>query len=313
MSRSNVLSWTLSRTQARRAKLRNPLFCRKTARLFLEQLESRVTPSFGLSTLGVFNGANGLDPTAGLIMDGSGNLYGTAAYGGASNHGTVFEVAKGSGTVTTLASFNGSNGYLPAAGVIMDSSGNLYGTTNSGTIFELAHGSDTITTLFSFNIPFGTYPLSGLIMDSSGNLYGTTPSGGSGGAGTVFELPKGSSTITGLFSSFGGKNGYDPSGGLIMDSSGNLYGTTNLEGAFNDGTIFELAHGSSTITTLASFNGTGEPVAGLIMDSSGNLYGTTPAGGASNDGTVFELAKGSTPSRPWRRSTAATGLVQWPG
>ena len=91
-----------------------------------------------------------------------GNLYGTTSAGGASSDGTVFELAKGSGTITTLASFNGTNGANPYAGLIMDSSGNLYGTTRrragDGTVFELAQGSGTITTLASFNGTDGALP-----------------------------------------------------------------------------------------------------------------------------------------------------------
>ena len=117
-------------------------------------------------------------------MDSSGNLYGTASAGGTANDGTVFELAQGSGTITTLASFNGTNGCRPDAGLVMDSSGNLYGTTysrsasNDGTVFELAKGSGTITTLASFNGTNGYDPQAALIMDSSGNLYGTTSHGG---------------------------------------------------------------------------------------------------------------------------------------
>ena len=90
-------------------------------------------------------------------------------------------------------------------------------------------------------------------------------------------------------------NGANPFGGLVEDSSGNLFGTTALGGTSNDGTVFEVAAGSGTITTLASFNGTngGSPYAGLVEDSSGNLFGTTTLGGANNDGTVFEIAAGS--------------------
>ena len=136
MSRSSWISWTFSHSQARRTAPQ-PVAAPKTARLFLEQLETRVVPSFGLSTLGFFTGGNGgAHPQAGLIMDGSGNLYGTTYEGGPGisnpygvGDGTVFEVVKGSSTVTTLASFLGPNGANPAAGLIMDSSGNLYGTT----------------------------------------------------------------------------------------------------------------------------------------------------------------------------------------
>ena len=314
MFRSAWLSSSPFHSHARRGQRPNPAARPRKARLFLEQLESRVTPSFGLSTLGIFTGANGQSPKAGLIMDSSGNLYGTTDQGGANGDGTVFEIAKGSGAITTLASFDGSNGADPLAGLIMDSSGNLYGTTDQGgptwnpnsgvygdgTVFELAKGSRTITTLASFNGTNGEYPYAGVIMDSSGNLYGTTYEGGASGDGTVFELAKGSSTITTL-ASFNGTNGEDPYAGVISDSSGNLYGTTYEGGASGDGTVFELAKGSSTITTLASFNGTNGryPEAGLISDSSGNLYGTTFEGGdrtsdaLSGNGTVFELKQGS--------------------
>ncbi len=265
-----------------------------------------------ITTLASFTGANGIGahPADTLIMDNSGNLYGTTRNGGvfgagSGGYGTVFEMAQGSGTITTLASFNGSDGADPEAGLIMDSSGNLYGTTcggafNGGTVFELAHGSGTITTLATFNGTNGMTPSASLIMDSKGNLYGTTSQGGATfgvsdfGDGTVFELAQGSGTITTL-ASFNGTDGEAPDGALIMDSSGNLYSTTSEGGTSNDGTVFELAHGSGTITTLASFNGTNgsTPLAGLIRDSGGNLYGTAYGGGATGDGTVFELAHGS--------------------
>jgi uncharacterized repeat protein (TIGR03803 family) len=265
--------------------------------LTLEPLESRLTPS--LSTLASFVPPTGAYPEAGVIMDSSGNLYGTTRTGGSSNDGTIFELAHGSGTISVLASFNGSNGANPYAGLIMDSSGNLFGATfyggssGDGTIVELAHGSHTITALASFNGSDGAHPVGSPIMDSSGNLYGTTAVGGSSGNGTVFELAHGSQTITSL-ASFNGTDGSSPDAGLTMDSSGNLYGTTYSGGASGFGTIFELAHGSQTITSLASFNGTEgvNPEAGLILDSSGNLYGTTPFG-AGDDGTIFELAHGS--------------------
>jgi len=255
--------------------------------------------SGALTTLASFNGTNGQDPYGALIMDSSGNLYGTASSGGAIGYGTVFELAHGSGTLTALASFNGTNGQDPWAALILDSGGNLYGTallggaSNGGTVFELAHGSGTITALASFNGTNGWDP-GPLIMDSSGKLYGTTFQGGASSHGTVFALAHGSGTITTL-ASFNGTNGAGPLAALIMDSSGNLYGAATGGGASNVGTVFELAHGSGTITTLASFNGTNGTNAGgaLIMDSSGDLYGTAIGGGASGDGTVFELAYGS--------------------
>jgi uncharacterized repeat protein (TIGR03803 family) len=132
-------------------------------------------------------------------------------------------------------------------------------------------------------------------MDSSGNLYGTTNTGGASGAGTVYELARGSGTITEL-ASFTGTDGAGPLAGLIMDSSGNLHGTASAGGASGAGTVFELVHGSGTITTLASFSGTdgANPYCDLLIDTSGNLYGTTYHGGDSNLGTVFEVPRRAT-------------------
>jgi uncharacterized repeat protein (TIGR03803 family) len=269
-----------------------------------------------ITALASFNGTDSSEPVGGLVMDSSGNLYGTTKYGGSGNYGTVFEVAAGSSTISTLASFNRTDGAGPLGDLIMDSSGNLYGTTSyggaseCGTVFELAHGSGTITALASFDGANGDGPYGGLLMDSSGNFYGTTrdggpnwnPSTGVFGDGVVFELAHGSQDITRL-ASFNGTNGSDPYAALIMDSSGDLYGTTFNGGATGYGTVFGLAQGSGTISTLATFDGTdgANPVGGLVMDSNGNLYGTACGGGptwnpSANQygyGTVFELAKGT--------------------
>jgi uncharacterized repeat protein (TIGR03803 family) len=261
-----------------------------------------------ITTLASFNGANGSEPAGDLVMDGSGNLYGAASNGGLKGDGTIFELGKGSNTITTLASFNGSNGADPSGSLFMDSGGNLYGTTksggdanNDGTLFELTKGSNTITTLAIFNGTNGSQPTGGPIMDSGGNLYGAASNGGLNGDGTIFELGKGSNTITTL-ASFNGSNGASPNGNLIMGSSGNLYGSTSgVTGQFpfesgGLGTVFELAKGSKAITTMASFTSYNEAVGGVIMDSSGNLYGTTSGVGHDAylyDDTVFEVAKGS--------------------
>ncbi len=250
-----------------------------------------------VTILASFNGTNGANPLAGLVEDSSGNLFGTTNGGGASGDGTVFEVVAGSGTITALASFNGTNGANPYADLIEDSSGNLFGTSFSGgasgdgTIFKVAPGSGTITVLASFNGTNGANPLRALVEDSSGNLFGTTTFGGASGNGTVFEVAAGSSTITTL-ASFNGTNGSNPQATLVEDSSGNLFGTTYAGGASGDGTVFQLAAGSGTITTLVSFDGTNGAnlEAGLIEDSNGNLFGTTVLGGTSNDGTVFKVA-----------------------
>jgi uncharacterized repeat protein (TIGR03803 family) len=253
-----------------------------------------------LTTIASFNGTNGVDPTTGVTIDASGNLYGTTRLGGANNDGTVFEIARGSNTITTVASFNGTNGTLPFGGVTFDAAGNIFGASQQGgvngfgTIFEIANGSNTISTLASFNGTTGSNPISHLTIDAAGNLYGTALTGGSNNVGTVFELVKGSNTISSL-ASFTGANGQNPGTSITFDAAGNLYGVTPSGGANGFGTVFEIANGSNTITTLASFNGANGkfPSPGLIIDAAGNMYGIAETGGANNDGTVFEILRGS--------------------
>jgi uncharacterized repeat protein (TIGR03803 family) len=229
----------------------------------------------------------------------------------------VFEIAKTStgynSTSTTLASFNGANGQGPLfSGLISDAAGDLFGTTEFGgaygygTVFEIAKTStgysSTPTTLVSFNGANGSSPWSGLIIDAAGDLFGTTEGHGAGTAGTVFEIAK---TSTGYNStpitlvSFNGANGANPSGALISDAAGDLFGTTSAGGAIGYGTVFEIpktSTGYGTPITLASFNNTNgaQPIGGLISDAAGDLFGTTFHGGAYGDGTVFEIPKTST-------------------
>ncbi len=235
-------------------------------------------------------------PRGGLISDSSGNLYGTTYYGGADNDGTVFEWAKGSGTIAVLASFTGANGAQPRGDLVMDSRGDLFGTADNGgansdgTVFEVVKGSGAITPIVSFNVVSNA----GVIIDGSGNLFGTED-GGADNNGAVFEVVNGSGVITTL-ASFNGANGEQPYGDLMLDSGGDLFGTMRGGGDTNyDGTVFEVAAGSGAVTTLGFFDGANgkNPQAGLVMDGSGNLYGITYSGGANDVGTVFEVTQGS--------------------
>jgi len=261
------------------------------------------------------NGSDGYWPYyANLIIDVSGNLFGTTSRGGAGSGGTVFEltpvVGGGTWTETVLHGFNvdGGGGSYPEAGLIFDSAGNLYGTTYEGgtdtyggTVFELSPDADgdwTETVLFNCNIKDGWGPRAGLIFDSTGNLYGTTQYLGiATGGGTAFELtPNADGTWTNrVLQNFysNGKGGSFPSG-LILDAAGSLYGTASNGGAYSSGVAFELSPrkrgGSESI--LLNFNGKDGygPAAGLVLDSNGRLYGTASAGGAYGGGVVFEIA-----------------------
>jgi uncharacterized repeat protein (TIGR03803 family) len=249
-----------------------------------------------------FNGADGAYPQASLILDNAGNLYGTTSGGGAYNEGTVFELMRKAGggwTERILHSFKGgADGAYPAANLIFDASGSFCGTTYAGgsnaegTVFELtpeAGGSWTERVLHSFgNGKDGEHPYSGLVLDGSGNLYGTTYEG-SDSSGTVFELtPKAGGWTEKVLHSFGqGKDGSSPYASLIIDTAGDLYGTTFYGGADGYGSVFELAPeagGKWAEKVLHNFNGKDGkyPSAGLIFDAAGNLYGPT-------EDSIFEL------------------------
>ena len=208
-----------------------------------------------------FNGSDGIDSFAGLVLDHAGNLYGTTEEGGAYGVGTVFELSPdGSGgwseKVVHSFDYNGSDGGQPEAGLILDAAGNLYGATvyggsyGNGAVFELsphANGDWSEKVLYSFgNGIDGAQPYAGLVFDAGGNLYGATAAGGVNGTGTVFKLTptQGGSwdeTVLHNFDAANGSDGDYPEGSLILDHAGNLYGTSNLGGGhYNSGTVFQL-------------------------------------------------------------------------
>jgi uncharacterized repeat protein (TIGR03803 family) len=259
---------------------------------------------------------DGQGPFDSLIVDASGNLYGTASGGGSHGGGIVFELTPngaGGWTETTLYNFSSSPvgaAYEPWAGLVFDSAGNLYGTTyyggtyGYGTVFELRQvgrqWNEKVLHSFNSNGKDGTYPRSNLTFDSAGNLYGTTPTGGSSGGGTVFQLvPKtGGGWSERVICSFNLKGDVNPNATpVVFDSSGNLYGAVDVGGTSSDGFIYELApqsNGDWKEETLFNFdyNNGASPTSNLLIDSSGNLYGTALEGGTGSDGIVFELSRG---------------------
>ena len=251
-------------------------------------------------------GTDGGAPMAGLVRDAAGNLYGTTYYGGdlscesGTGCGTVFKLST-TGAETVLYSFaGGTDGELPAAGLVRDAAGNLYGTTlvggayGAGTVFRVTEaGKEKVLYSFTGGVD-GSLPLATLVRDAAGSLYGTTQLGGTYGAGTVFQVG-GTGTERILHSFRGGMDGGYPFAGLVMDPAGNLYGTTFFGGGTGCeggcGTVFELIAGGAG-TILHSFTGRadgGYPRAALVQDAAGKLYGTAEIGGASGAGAVFRL------------------------
>jgi uncharacterized repeat protein (TIGR03803 family) len=249
----------------------------------------------------------------GLSFDSAGNLYGTTLLGGTascqSNYnvcGTVFELADNGGhwTETTLHEFAGGNDGAGAyGGVVLDSEGNVYGATfegggdfcpeGCGTVYQLVRSNGWVENILPvpFCNPFsclgGSGP-TGIAIDHSGNLY--TADGNS-----VLEMLYPYSGGDGEVLSFG--TVYYPTGNLIQDSSGNLYGTDSEGGAFGYGQVFKLTP-SGTFTTLHSFTGGadgGQPFGNLVFGSDGNLYGSASTGGSGNScqggcGVLFKVA-----------------------
>jgi uncharacterized repeat protein (TIGR03803 family) len=250
-------------------------------------------------------GADGGLPWAPLIRDSAGNLYGTTLAGGNFENctdgcGVVFRVDP-AGNETVLHAFVGGtkDGCLPAAGLVRDSTGNLYGTTlqcgglGYGIVFKLdREGNETV--LHSFNgwsYGDGENPDGGLLLAKDGNLYGVVSYGGASDNGAVYRVSKKGKEA--LLFSFGGgeKDGCQPTGTPAMDASGNIYGTTVYCGSSNYGIVWELST-ERTETVLHTFSGGSSdgasPQAGVILNR-GVLYGDTIGGGASNGGTVFRL------------------------
>jgi uncharacterized delta-60 repeat protein len=245
----------------------------------------------GSSTINPLVTSAGSGP-ANLVLDSGDDLFGTTS------SGTIFEIANGSDTLSTLATFDGVDGAVPTS-LLMDGGGNLFGTATGGgdangdgVVFEVALASGTITDIAAFTDADGSAP-SSLTMDGSGDLYGTCSSGGAQGDGVAFMIASGSGTITDL-ASFDATDG-QPSN-LRRDGSGNLFGTTAGD-SLGFGSVFEIVNGSGTVSILTSFDSASATPTSLVMDGAGNLFGATNGGGDANgDGTVFELSQGATPT-----------------
>jgi len=271
-----------------------------------------------LSPLYEFQKTDGAYPEGRLIFGHDGRLYGTTGQGGmgcsSTGCGIVFAMSPPASfchsvlcywNESVLYQFAGgtADGSRPTGDTVFDTAGNLYGTTYNagaaglGTAYELSRsgGGWTETVLHSFSGSDGANPYAGLAMDTAGNLYGATKTGGPFSPGGVaFQLVNSQGSWTeNVIHDFNDTDGDEPLGGLVLDSSGNVYGTTNHggQGAGGGGKVFQLtpSGGGWMINLLYSFSGIAGPWADLAMDSSGNLYGTTVQDGANGFGSIFKL------------------------
>jgi hypothetical protein len=291
----------------------------------------QLTPTTGgwtQTTLHVFTGADGIWPAAGLLLDQSGNLFGTTYYGGTSQAclglgcGVVFELSPdsdGHWTETTLYSFSGGvDGQSPTS-IVLGPSGSLLGTTvfggastNCGTngcgvLYQVLKGSngqwqERVLSSFVGGVS-GQNPV-GIVENSSGVIYGAASGGvvedacAGNYCGTLFRFTQTSGVWKEtVLHTFHGNDGANPNGSLTIDSSGHIFGTTQWGGnvcrAPGCGVVFELAltNGAWKESVLHFFaNGTdGQyPSGGLVFDAKGNLYGGTSNGGAVTGCNPFE-------------------------
>jgi len=199
---------------------------------------------------------DGMNPGGGVVFDSSGNLYGESAGAYGNGYGAIYQLSPSGSdwTEQIIYTFTANDdGFAPAGGLIVDSSGNLYGTTASGghyyhgggTVFQLTPRSDggwTFTTLYRLSGERNCGPKDRLFMDASGNLYGTTYCDGDEAIGSVFKLTPsdGNWTYTSLHDFTGGSDGLYPRSGVILDAKGDLYGTASGGGTYNYGLVWQI-------------------------------------------------------------------------
>jgi uncharacterized repeat protein (TIGR03803 family) len=278
----------------------------------------KMTPSGTLTALHSFcsqsNCTDGAYPAAALVQATNGDLYGTTLEGGANNQGTVFKITP-SGTLTTLYSFCSpsgcADGVSPFAPLVQATDGDLYGTTDYGgangygTVFKITP-SGTLTTLYSFDGTVFTYPHA-LVQATDGNFYGTTQEGGTNDSGTVFKITP-SGTLTTLYnfcSQSGCTDGAQPFAGLVQDTNGDLYGTTQIEGANNDGTVFRL---SISLRPFVETNPTSGKVGAAVKILGTSLTGATSV--TLNGTTATFTVASNTEIKTTVPAGATTGIVE---
>lgn len=236
-------------------------------------------------------GTDGAIPWSGLVRDSLGNLYGTTTSGGHSNYGTVFKVT-GGGKESVLYRFRaGNDGSMPAAGLIRDSAGNLYGTASgdsggAGVLFKI-DSTYHYSVLYELDVNDYGRPYADISFCYGNSICGTQYQCE---GGSVWKYTM-SGTFTVLYSPPDYYAGCWLAGGVVQDKAGNLYSTASGGGGGDSGTIFEVypQGGGQTLYSFSGSNYGYYPQGDLVIDKQGNLYGTTPYGGSGGYGTVWKL------------------------
>jgi hypothetical protein len=283
--------------------------------------------------------ADGSDPGGRLLVDASGNLFGTTLLGGLNGGGTVFELKKTGAsyatTPTVLASFG--SGITPSGlgNLVEDTAGDLFGTTTSS-VFEVQKtGANSYANPVSLvPFPVGTQ-IGTLTIDAKGDIFGTTISGGATDDGTVFEIEKTATgyvstpSILASFTLADGQLSLNHPKTLIVDANGDLFGTTDPSSQNSGGVVFEIVRTANgyegTPTIVVNFNGAADTGLGanLVADANGDLFGTTQTGGANNAGTAFEITNSGFATTPtvtpiisdifWQNDNGQAGIWQIDG
>ncbi|HSI13990.1 MAG TPA: choice-of-anchor tandem repeat GloVer-containing protein, partial [Chthoniobacter sp.] len=276
----------------------------------------------------------GSNPAAELVIDGSGDFWGTTKGGGANSCGTVFKFSTSTG-ISTVVNFantmtGGNCGAAPCGALVSDGGGYFWGTTSGGgagtcgTVFKVNASTWAVSTPVSFagTMPTGgnrgASPTTALVSDGLGNLWGTAQGGGASGYGTVFKVNTTSGSITTLVdfanTAMGNNRGGIPDAGLASDGAGNLWGTTTQGGANGAGTIFEINTITGAFNTFFDFTGSlgnvpGATPYGTLLSTSAGLYGTTSSGGSGTGGQIFFVASGPPFTAPSAGTITSSGAI----
>jgi uncharacterized repeat protein (TIGR03803 family) len=266
----------------------------------------KISPSGAFTMLkSVSPGTDGGNPQENLVRGNDGSFYGLNYSGGANGEGTIFRFNPVTNAYTVLYSFSATTGRHPYGSLVKDNNGIFYGTTYGGgtyglgTIFRFDPATKAYAVLRHLQGADGGYCRGSLAFGNDGNLYGLGHQGGATGGGTIFRISTGGGNFA-VLRSLSGLDGTFPTGSLVKDSNGNLYGMTSSGGSKSAGTVFRYNPSTKAYTVLRSLDLTadgGYPYGSLIRGTDGNFYGmTSNGGGSSRGGTLFKINASVSPA-----------------